>query len=320
MTHASICSGIDGPALAAFWLGWDNVFHADINEFTNRILKYYYPHAKHYTDIRNTDFFEWRGRIDVLSAGFPCQPFSVAGKRTGADHDSYLWPETLRVVGEIRPRWFIGENVNGIASMVFPGSEIKVGEQTDLFGKAYKIYERTDRYVIDRICCDLEAIGYEVVPVIIPACAVGAPHERMRCFFLCHNTQDTVCDGWQNWERETEFYTGQYRNSGTADNGRIPSDNKQVVADPDSERCDEYEFPGESEEERFGRLFGDEGITDWAGFPTQSPVCGRDDGFPGEISGITVSCWRRESIQALGNAIVPQVALKIFETIEKIEN
>lgn len=344
MTHASICSGIDGPALAAFRLGWDNVFHADINEFTNRILKYYYPHAKHYTDIRNTDFSEWRGRIDVLSAGFPCQPFSVAGKRTGADHDSYLWPETLRVVGEVRPRWFVGENVNGIASVVFPGAEIKVGKQADLFGKTCDIYERTDRYVIDRICCDLEAIGYEVVPVIIPACAVGAPHERMRCFFLCHNTQDAVCDGWQNWERETEFYTGQYRNSGTADNGRIPPDNKQVVADgadagsedmqesqvcsdsaryasdPDSERCGEYEFPGESEEERFGRLFGDEGITDWAGFPTQSLVCSRDDGFPGEISGITVSCWRRESIQALGNAIVPQVALKIFETIEKIEN
>ncbi len=175
MKHASICSCLDGPALAASWLGWENLFHADINEFTNRILKYHYPNAAHYTDIRKTDFTPWRGKVDVLSAGFPCQPFSVAGKRTGQDHDSYLWPETLRVVREVRPRWFVGENVNGIASMVFPGEEVKVGTETDILGENREVYERTDRYIIDRICCDLESIGYEVIPVAIPACAVGAP-------------------------------------------------------------------------------------------------------------------------------------------------
>lgn len=221
MTHASICSGLDGPALAAAWLGWENLFHADINPFTNHILKYHYPHAACYTDIRQTDFSQWRGKIDVLSAGFPCQPFSVAGKRTGEDHDSYLWPETLRVVGEVRPRWFIGENVNGIASMVFPGEAVTLGLQADLFGAGREVYERTDRYVIDRICCDLEQIGYEVQPIAIPACAVGAPHERMRVFFLCHDTENPVGVRRDCCEPEEEPSQRRQRKFGAGDNVRL---------------------------------------------------------------------------------------------------
>jgi DNA (cytosine-5)-methyltransferase 1 len=144
MTHASICSGLDGPALAASWLGWANLFHADINVVTNHILQYFYPNATHCGNIRGKDFTRWRGKVDVLSAGFPCQPFSVAGLRGGADDDRYLWDEVLRIIDEVRPRWFIGENVNGIASMVFPGEEVTVGTQTDLFGAGREIYERAD--------------------------------------------------------------------------------------------------------------------------------------------------------------------------------
>lgn len=133
MTHASLFSGIGGAEIAAAWLGWENLFHCDINEFGRKVLGYWFPQSKEYNDIKTTDFTEWRGRVDVLTAGFPCQPFSVAGKRRGADDDRYLWPETLRAINEIRPAWFVGENVFGIASMVLPGEEVDMGRTDDLF-------------------------------------------------------------------------------------------------------------------------------------------------------------------------------------------
>lgn len=103
MTHASLCTGIGACELAASWLGWSNAFSCEINEFCHRVLKYYYPNSKHYENIFGTDFTEWRGKIDVLTAGFPCQPFSCAGTRKGADDDRYLWPEVLRVIREVKP-------------------------------------------------------------------------------------------------------------------------------------------------------------------------------------------------------------------------
>lgn len=85
MTHASLFSGIGGFDLAAEWMGWHNAFHCEINEFCTKILNYHFQDAEHYTDITRTDFSKWRGRIDVLSGGFPCQPFSLAGQRKGVD-------------------------------------------------------------------------------------------------------------------------------------------------------------------------------------------------------------------------------------------
>ena len=85
LTHASLFSGIGGAEIAAAWLGWENLFHCDINEFGRKVLGYWFPQSREYNDIKTTDFTEWRGRVDVLTAGFPCQPFSVAGKRRGAD-------------------------------------------------------------------------------------------------------------------------------------------------------------------------------------------------------------------------------------------
>lgn len=329
MTHASICSGLDGPALAASWLGWENLFHADINEFTNHILKYHYPNATHYTDIRKTDFTEWRGKVDVLSAGFPCQPFSVAGKRTGQDHDSYLWPETLRVVSEVRPRWFIGENVNGITSMVFPGEEVKVGTQADLFRADREVYERVDRYIIDRICRNLEQIGYEVQPVVIPACAVGAPHERMRVFFLCYDATHPQNDGRRAWGsercavRERDILSGELERSEVR-RSVDGCNSERTIAGTISARLEKQPRRGD------GRM---EKIPNWANFPTQSPVCRGDDGLSDRLSReavfagdnparrkSTFNHWREKSIEALGNAIVPQVIYEIYRLIEIIEN
>lgn len=169
MTHASLFSGIGGFDLAAEWMGWTNVLNCEIDEFCRKVLKYHFPNAKQYADIRTTDFTVWRNRIDVLTGGFPCQPFSVAGKRKGTDDDRYLWPDMLRAIREIRPRWIVGENVYGLVNW-------------------------SDGMVLEQVCADLENEGYEVQPFVIPACAVNAPHRRDRVWIIAHRTDRRVED------------------------------------------------------------------------------------------------------------------------------
>lgn len=201
MTHGSLFSGIGGFDCAAKWMGWKNAFHCEIDEFCIRVLRYHFPNAEHYDDIRTTDFTKWRGRIDVLSGGFPCQPFSVAGRRKGADDDRYLWPEMLRAIREIQPSWVVGENVAGILTMVQPGSEAEVGGEATLFGESYTEIEMQQQYVVETVCQDLECEGYSVQPFVIPACAVGAPHRRDRIWFVAKRA-DT---GTETVQREREY-------------------------------------------------------------------------------------------------------------------
>ena len=187
LTHGSLFSGIGGPEIAAEIMGWKNVFHCEINPFGRKILDYWFPNSKSYEDITKTDFREWRGKINVLTGGFPCQPFSCAGQRKGAEDDRYLWPEMLRAIREIQPDWVVGENVAGILTMVQPGSETPLGSEETLFGEDNR--KRTlhrQEYVVETVCNDLEREGYSVQPVVIPACAVGAPHRRDRVFFIAH--------------------------------------------------------------------------------------------------------------------------------------
>ncbi|MCM1031587.1 MAG: DNA (cytosine-5-)-methyltransferase [Oscillibacter sp.] len=186
MTHGSLFSGIGGFDIAAEWAGIENLFHCEWNPFCRQVLKHHFPNSESYEDITKTDFTKWRGKIDILTGGFPCQPFSVAGSRKGADDDRYLWPEMLRAVGEIRPTWVIGENVAGILSMVLPGEEINMGMYQDITGESYTEIEERQMYIIERICQDFENIGYSVQPIIVPACAVGAPHRRDRIWFVAH--------------------------------------------------------------------------------------------------------------------------------------
>ena len=143
-----------------------------------------------------------------------CQPFSVAGARNGAEDDRYLWPEVLRVISEVRPTWFIGENVSGIITMVLPGEETKVGSYTDVCGESYTMCEKRQRYVIEQIRIDLASIGYSVQPVVIPACAVGAPHRRDRVWFLAR--RDDVTDTGGAGLQETGT---QQRATGVAGDG-----------------------------------------------------------------------------------------------------
>lgn len=143
-THGSLFSGIGGFDLAAEWAGWENIFHCEINPFGQKVLSYYWPNSIKYHDITKTDFTIHRGTIDVLTGGFPCQPYSQAGKRLGKEDERHLWPEMLRAIREIQPRWVVGENVRGLITW-------------------------NGGMVFDEVQADLEAEGYEVLPFLLPA-------------------------------------------------------------------------------------------------------------------------------------------------------
>lgn len=186
MTHASLFSGIGGPEVAAAMLGWDNLFHCEINPFGRKVLDYWFPDSVSYEDITKTDFHTWRGKVDVLTGGFPCQPFSYAGQRRGHEDDRYLWPQMLRAIDEIRPAWVVGENVAGITTMVEGGVLTDLGGYATLFQEGDDVhgYELEQSFTLERICRDLERLGYSVQPMLVPAAAVGAPHRRDRIFIL----------------------------------------------------------------------------------------------------------------------------------------
>lgn len=176
-------------------LGWENLFHCEINPFGRQVLDYWYPNSKSYEDITTTDFTEWRGRVDVLTGGFPCQPFSYAGRRRGAEDDRYLWPSMYRAIDEIQPTWVVAENVAGILTMVEQGEVSKVAGSATLFDAFDDLrgrFELRETFTLQRICTDLESHGYAVQPVLVPACAVGAPHRRDRVFIVARRvTADT---------------------------------------------------------------------------------------------------------------------------------
>ena len=161
MKHGSLFSGIGGFDLAAEWMGWENVFHCEIDEFPRKILNYYWPNSISYHDIKTTDFSVHRGQIDILTGGFPCQPYSAAGKRLGKEDDRHLWPFMLEAIRSIQPRWVVGENVRGLVNW-------------------------SDGLVFEEVQVDLEAEGYEVQAFILPAAGIGAPHRRDRVWFVAY--------------------------------------------------------------------------------------------------------------------------------------
>lgn len=368
MRHGSLFSGIGGFDLAAEWMGWENVFHCEWMPFPRKILEYYWPKAISYEDITKTDFTIHRGTIDILTGGFPCQPYSSAGKRLGKEDERHLWPHMRRAIREIEPTWVVGENVRGLTNW-------------------------NGGVVFEEVCADLEACGYEVQPVLLPACAVGTPHRRDRIWFVAYSNgsmlrsnehrslrcedgknksqriqgiydaikpngnsrtaTDSDCDGLNECNGKYEINSSERglnalndidendgqgyasdskakRSPGYTErkketypiNGEPCSDGN--VADTCSRRVEGYgrkskrkqlqtaEF-NENNSQQFARM-------DWEKFPTQSPICSGDDGLSTELDGITFSKWRNESIKGYGNAVVPQLVLSIFKTIEKINN
>lgn len=265
MKHGSLFSGIGGFDLAAEWMGWDNVFHCEWNEFGRKILEHYWPKAISYNDITKSDFTVHRGRIDILTGGFPCQPYSTSGLRKGKADERHLWPEMLRCIREVRPTYVVGENVLGIVNW-------------------------NGGLVFEEVQNDLENEGYEVQAVILPACGVDAPHRRERTWFIAYS--DGAAKENSNDGSSEETSEEIRRNAQSNVSSALRSFRLAPVPEQDG------------------------GTVSFRNFPTEPPICSGNDGLPEELDGITVSKWENETVKGYGNAIVPQVAFRIFKAIQ----
>lgn len=380
MIHISLFSGIGGFELAAEWMGWRNLVSCDINEFGNKVRKYYWPDGYCHTDIKTLTYetinnelstrfgHGWRDDDIIITGGFPCQPYSSAGKRLGKDDQRHLWPEMLRVISEVKPTFIVGENVRGLTNW-------------------------NGGVVFEEVCADLENLGYEVQPVLLSASGIGAPHHRMRVWFVAYSANngyknrceetgrkkqcceqrrmqqservgrertitDSDSDGFNqcNCEHEIDSSEGREYAFGNIEQGNgdgnaadtsnerleqtgrfielsnkkrnvgkkgnqssinITSSNSEYdAADTDSGRQSSEKYW-----EKKSGFFAKEGISrNWQNFPTQSPVCGGDDGLPTRLDNITFPKWRNESIKAYGNAIVPQVVYQIFKSLHHLQS
>ncbi len=306
MKHGSLFNGIGGFQIAAALMGWENIFSCEIDDFCNIVTKYHFPNCTQHIDIRTTNFKQYEGKIDILTGGFPCQPFSVAGKRLGAEDDRNLWSEMYRAITEIQPRWVVAENVRGIINW-------------------------NGGVVFKQVHDDLEAAGYEVQSFVLPAASVGAPHKRERVFFVAYNPNTRIesvqrkgQDGVPGFEFASDTDSIRKRKSKQNQQAKFTNKNggeKGVVANTEMQRrklCNSCETERtQNSNELFRCKYS---IPNWDNFPTQSPICGGDDGIPKELDSITVPGWRRQAIKAYGNAVVVPLVLQIFKAINEYEN
>lgn len=289
LTHLSLFSGIGGLDLAAEMAGFRTVGQCEWADYPTKVLEKHWPDVPRWRDIRTLtgeSFYERTGlrTVDVISGGFPCQPFSVAGKRRGKEDDRYLWPEMLRVISQIRPAWVVGENVAGIVNMA-----------------------------LDTVLSDLEAIGYSCQAFVIPACAVDAPHRRDRCAIVAYHDSpglqaprpkqpaagtSRVCadvahaEGERRRKKRAYCKRPEERASGccfirNAAGEGLPDGIKKTVRRPETDA--EFKRP------------------DW--WPVEPNVGRVAHGVPNRV----------DRLKCLGNAVVPQQFYPIFQTIAGIE-
>ena len=293
MRHGSLFSGIGGFDLAAEWMGWENVFHCEWNEFGKKVLNYYWPNSESFHDITKTDFTKYAGTIDIISGGFPCQPYSTAGKRLGKEDERHLWPEMLRAIQEIKPRWVVGENVRGLVNW-------------------------NEGLVFHEVQSDLENAGYEVQPFLLPAASVNAPHKRDRIWFIAHSNNKRGGSGFKQVQKENGEIS-ERNNDAKFSN----SDIQWHIANSCDKGLQGREIKGSFKEKKregeYDRNSSRQVSIGWENFPTQAPICNGDDGISSRLDSITFSKWRTESIKAGGNAVVPQVVHQIFKAIEEYE-
>lgn len=287
--------GID---LAAEWAGFTTVGQCEWADYPTKVLEKHWPDVPRWKDVRTVTRESFQDRtglrtVDLVSGGFPCQPFSVAGKQRGEDDDRFLWPEMLRVISELKPTWVLGENVFGIVNMA-----------------------------LDQVLFDLEHIGYETQAFIVPACAVDAPHRRNRVFILAYakGGDDRGNAGkFQSADESAPTERQEKRTSKLSCAG-------QDVADTESVRQQGERSGWEQVAKTHGRPFvsvcngGDR--TEW---PTQSGLGGMVDGFSSwshepDIPRVATGIKNRtDRLKCLGNAVVPQQVYPILQAIADIE-
>jgi DNA (cytosine-5)-methyltransferase 1 len=303
MKHLDLFSGIGGFSYAVDQV-WDNVEHTfcEIDPYCQQVLKKHWKGAKIYGDIRELiadtermrklqpkgskqDIRERACDCFILTGGFPCQPFSQAGKRKGTSDNRYLWKEMLRVIQLTKPQWVIAENVRGILTI----------EQGMVF---------------EQVCLDLEGEGYKVQPFIIPAVAVNAPHRRDRVWFVAYSVNNND-RGRGEQDRETYEISGE---CGEALYSRLPCRaDENNAPDTEHKRPQGGVQPGELIKQGGRENEGWE--QNW--LTVASRICILDDGLPVKLDGFELSKPRHrvERLKALGNSIVPQVAVEIMKGI-----
>jgi DNA (cytosine-5)-methyltransferase 1 len=349
LNHIGLFEGIGGFSLAARWMGWKTVAWCEINPFCQQVLRYHFPDATGHADITKTNFKSYANTVDIVSGGFPCQPFSQAGKQLGTEDERHLWPEMLRTIHEIQPRYVVGENVRGFVNW-------------------------NAGLVFDQVQADLENAGYEVLTFILPACGIGAPHKRDRIFIIAYNHSFIRGTGGNAEPRKQSRYregilsvgTKRYvadpysagiqrpwdpqKGAGSANDNCFIS---RPAADTDNTGCGQghKKNAGGSSEQPDGNSIsgtdtdangnglqggrGQEGTgkagqqieqlhapevwKTWENFPFEPPLCSGNDGLSAELVGITFPKHRKESIKAYGNAVVPQLPYIIFQVIEQME-
>jgi len=310
LTHFSLFSGIGGIDLAAEWAGFTTVGQVEWADYPTKVLEKHWPDVPRWRDIRSVtaeDFYNRTGlrTVDLISGGFPCQPFSVAGKQKGKRDDRYLWPEMLRVISEIKPTWVLGENVPGI---------LRIAGKT--------------------VCEDLEREGYAVAVFNFEAAAVGAPHRRDRVFFVAHSTSKiterpncpskaNVADTDHTGNRTPPSRidgNGQEKNKGWEEQpliracrcGEDVADTARVYVQGQHNRQEQGQLRGScrrSTESRLGGMV--DGTAYWLdGYWRVEP------NIPRVATGVKN---RVDRLKCLGNAVVPQQVYPILKAIAEIE-
>ena len=300
LTHLSLFSGIGGLDLAAEWAGFETVGQCEWADFPTKVLEKHWPTVPRWRDIRTLtkeSFYERTGlrTVDIVSGGFPCQPFSTAGVRRGKDDDRYLWPEMLRVIKELRPSWVVGENVVGIIDLA-----------------------------LDTVLSDLEAIGYSVQAFIIPACGLDAPHRRYRVFIVAYANGDGregARYAPEEGHDDNSILPLVTEGSPISDSDEIRRDLRRSErkgihrgepprdeANPGGENVADTESPELKGERR--TAWGGRAKPGRIGWWTPEPDVGR--------VAYGISDWV-DRLKCLGNAVVPQQAYPIFRAIYEIE-
>lgn len=292
MNHLDLFSGIGGFALAARWAGFKTVAFIEKDPFCQRVLFKHWPDVPIYDDVKT---YHWQDNLPpaLLTAGFPCQPFSVAGKKKGKDDDRYLYPEVSRLIRESRPRFVILENVSGIIPM------------------------------LDPILLDLEDQGYTWTAFLIPASAVQAPHKRERLWVIAYANGKRCADGSDHWgkgfiqtnidrdikkiQQKWSRLIPQSWTTFSAQEWLQSTTNAQGMGQSNPHSPEERK--SEDKKQLRPNSSGiDGGSGEFNQQEDQPPVPGVDDGVPYIV----------DRSRALGNAIVPQVVYPFMELIKAI--